>query len=320
MLDTFHGYDNLAGVLVGNEVLTRLNGSQAAPYVKAAARDIKAYRDSKGYRKIPVGYAAADIASLRPMLQNYMACSTKSSENLDFFALNAYEWCGDSSYTVSGYVELQKNATGYPIPIFFSETGCNKPEPRTFDDQTAIFGPEMDGTWSGAIVYEWIQEANNYGLISYGPSATGDAATASDVQGGYTRKGTPTPISPDFTNLKSRWATLTPSGVALSDYTASASNLTPPPCPSSTPGGWTVDPSSPLPTLGQVGGSQTTGATATRGGGSSATGAAASASATKSSAANRIHVTTASYPDGVGVGKLLITLIVGFVGFMCWWL
>lgn len=323
VLDTFHGYDNLAGVLVGNEVLTRLNGSQAAPYVKAAARDIKAYRDSKGYRKIPVGYAAADIASLRPMLQNYMACSTNSSENLDFFALNAYEWCGDSSYTVSGYDELQKNATGYPIPIFFSETGCNKPEPRTFDDQTAIFGPEMDGTWSGAIVYEWIQEANNYGLISYGPSvATGDpdAATASDVQGGYTRQGTPTPISPDFANLKSRWATLTPSGVALSDYTASASSLTPPPCPSSTPSGWTVDPSSSLPTLGQVGGgSQTTGAEATRDG-SSATGAAASASATKSSAANSVYIN----PDGVGVGvgvvKLLITVIVGFVGFMCWWL
>ncbi|KAL1971279.1 hypothetical protein VTN77DRAFT_231 [Rasamsonia byssochlamydoides] len=315
VLDAFHGYDNLAGVFVGNEVLTRLNGSQAAPYVKAAARDIKAYRDSKGYRKIPVGYAAADIASLRPMLQNYMACSTNSSENLDFFSLNAYEWCGDSSYTVSGYDELQKNATGYSIPIFFSETGCNVPEPRTFDDQTAIFGPQMDDTWSGAIIYEWIQEANNYGLVSYGPSATGTAATASDVQGGFTRQGTPTPISPDFTNLKSRWATLSPSGVALSDYSASAASLTPPPCPTSTPGGWTVDPSSPLPTLGQVAtqaGSQTTGGTT-----SGATGTAASASVTKSSAANRVTVSTSAYADGVGK---LITLLVGFAGFMCWWL
>ena len=32
--------------------------SPAAPYVKAAARDLKAYRDSKGYRKIPIGYSA----------------------------------------------------------------------------------------------------------------------------------------------------------------------------------------------------------------------------------------------------------------------
>lgn len=32
--------------------------SGAAPYVKAAVRDIKAYRDSKNYRKIPIGYSA----------------------------------------------------------------------------------------------------------------------------------------------------------------------------------------------------------------------------------------------------------------------
>jgi len=34
------------------------NNSIAAPYVKAAARDMKAYRNSKGYRNIPVGYSA----------------------------------------------------------------------------------------------------------------------------------------------------------------------------------------------------------------------------------------------------------------------
>lgn len=69
------GYDNLAGVFVGNEVLNfglflsdsalvsadlviLANGSTAAPYIKAAARDVKAYRDSKGYRAIPIGYSA----------------------------------------------------------------------------------------------------------------------------------------------------------------------------------------------------------------------------------------------------------------------
>ena len=39
------------------------NASAAAPYVKAAARDVKAYRDSKKYRKIPIGYSAG-IASI----------------------------------------------------------------------------------------------------------------------------------------------------------------------------------------------------------------------------------------------------------------
>ena len=58
VLDEFQKYDNLAGVFVGNEVLTKPTDSTAAPYVRAAARDLKAYRDSKGYRKIPIGYSA----------------------------------------------------------------------------------------------------------------------------------------------------------------------------------------------------------------------------------------------------------------------
>ena len=112
--------------------MCELTLTQVLLQVKAAARDMKAYRDSKGYRKIPIGYSAADIADLRPNLQNYLACGGNSSETLDFFSLNAYEWCGDSSYTESGYSALQKNASDYPIPIFFSETGCNTVKPRTF--------------------------------------------------------------------------------------------------------------------------------------------------------------------------------------------
>lgn len=66
---------------------------------------------------------------------------------------------------------LQQSFEGYPVPVFFSETGCNVVPPRDFADQSAIFGPNMSETWSGAIIYEWIQEMNAYGLISYGPFA-----------------------------------------------------------------------------------------------------------------------------------------------------
>lgn len=47
IMDQFHGYDNLAGFFVGNEVLTAPGTDVAAPYVKAAAADMKAYRDSR---------------------------------------------------------------------------------------------------------------------------------------------------------------------------------------------------------------------------------------------------------------------------------
>lgn len=305
VLDEFQKFDNTAGLFVGNEVLTKANGSEAAPYVLSAARDIKAYRDSKGYRKIPVGYSAADIAELRPMLQNYLACPTNSSESLDFFSLNAYEWCGPNTYQQSGYSMLQKNATDYPIPIFFSETGCNSNRPRDFQDLTAIYGSEMAGTWSGAIIYEWIEESNEYGLISYGPTQASAAPTNTLIQDGYSRQGTPTPVSPDFDNLKSRWATLSPSGVALSDYSASATSMSRPACPASTSGIWNVDPSSPLPSLGQTHG---VGPTSTEDSGTAAT-----ASETKEGAATRVGISGGEYGFGFMSAALL-----GLAGFMGW--
>ncbi|KAJ9643549.1 hypothetical protein H2201_007922 [Coniosporium apollinis] len=249
VMDAFHTYDNLAGFFVGNEVITMSNGSASAVFIKAAIRDMKAYRDSQNYRQIPIGYSAADISSIRPMLQNYLACGSNASEALDFFALNAYEWCGNTTYRESGYSHLTQMLIDidYPLPIFFSETGCNTVRPRTFADQAAILGPEMTPYWSGALVYEWIQEMNNYGLISYGPRV--DATASGAPPDGFTRSGTPTPVLPDFTNLQSQWATLSPEGVRVDQYSPT---LTPPPCPEATPGQWEVDGDVALPTVGQV--------------------------------------------------------------------
>ena len=137
VLDAFQNYDNLAGVFVANEAMTRLNGSDAAPFVKSAIRDVKAYRDMKKYRDIPVGYSGADIPELRPMLQNYLACGDDPADAADFFSLNVYEWCGSSTYDGSGYSHLITNSTGVQIPIFISETGCRIPKPRLFTDQAA---------------------------------------------------------------------------------------------------------------------------------------------------------------------------------------
>lgn len=317
VLDEFQNFDNTAGVFVGNEVLTTANGSAAAPYVLAAARDVKAYRDRKGYREIPVGYSAADIADLRPMLQNYLACQPNASDRLDFYSLNAYEWCGDSTYTVSGYNMLQKNATDYPIPIFFSETGCNTPAPRTFDDQAAIFGKDMADTWSGAIIYEWIEETNDYGLISYGPSAKAAAATNTIIEDGYTRKGTPTPVSPDFANLKKQWATLHPTGVALSDYKKSASSISAIECPASTKGGWAVDPSSPLPTLGQTYKKDTPEATGKESGHGATTSSATATSSGEGNLANAMVVAPGSATERM---LILSFILSGCMGALAYWL
>jgi hypothetical protein len=251
VMDKFHGYDNVLGFFVGNENIAKQEDSPAAPYLKAAARDMKAYRDSKGYRSIPIGYSAADIKELRPMLQDYLTCGGNSSEIVDFFGLNSYSWCDPSTYTESTYDKLQEYALNFPVPIFFSETGCIVPGPRVWADQDAIFSKPMVEHWSGSIIYEWIQEQNNYGLISYGPPVDDLTINDETVFDGWSRKGEPTPRSPDFENLKSRWATISPSGISKSDY--DAKRVSTRACPTSTQGGWwAVQGDAELPKLGET--------------------------------------------------------------------
>lgn len=156
--------------------------SFSAPFLLAAAADMKKYRRAKGYRDIPVGYSATDTGALRPMLQDYVVCRPDETERMDFYSINTYSWCGPATdYKTSGYPALQELSEDYPIPIWMSEDGCNTVPPRTFSDQNAVFGPEMVDTWSGAMIYEWIQELNHYGLVSYGTPLAPDVNEGSRI-------------------------------------------------------------------------------------------------------------------------------------------
>lgn len=302
-MDTFQTYNNTLALFVGNEVMNAKDTSRAAPFVKAAARDLKAYRDSKGYRKIPVGYSAADVEQLLPMQQDYLVCGGNSSNNVDFFGLNSYSWCGQSTYQQSSYNLDEQYSENFPVPVFFSEVGCIVPEPRLWGGQDAIFGSQMNSTWSGAIAYEWVEAANNYGLISYGPQSDGL----------WPVSGTPTPMQPGFDNLKTKWATLNPTGVSLSDY--NEDDISTPACPTSTAGGWwTVDGNVQLPTLGEDMGSQPTYTTAPTATGTDPVGnyKASSASATSTSKGKDSKGSAASLDKQVTiVGATLVGVVLG---------
>jgi hypothetical protein len=88
----------------------------------------------------------------------------------------------------------------------------------------------------GTIIYKWTMEANGYGIISYGPSNA--------------ISGTPTPVSPDFTNLQTQWATLNPTGTPVISY--DLATITPPACPTCTSDGWLVHGDVKLSTLLQA--------------------------------------------------------------------
>ena len=115
-VDAFANYDNTLLFFSGNEVIKDDKTSNCAPYVKAVTRDLRQYIGSRGYRKIPVGYSAADVESNRFEMAQYMNCGTDDQRS-DFYAFNDYSWCDPSSFTKSGWDQKVKQYGNYSIPL-----------------------------------------------------------------------------------------------------------------------------------------------------------------------------------------------------------
>lgn len=162
VVDAMHKYPNILGFFAGNEVTNDKTNTQASPFVKAAIRDVKGYIKSQKYRKIPVGYSSNDDADTREDLAQYFACD---DDHADFYGVNMYEWCGYSSYGTSGYKERTQEFKDYPLPVFFSEFGCNLVRPRPFTEVGALFGSKMSNVWSGGLAYMYFEEENEYGVV-----------------------------------------------------------------------------------------------------------------------------------------------------------
>ncbi|EPS45155.1 hypothetical protein H072_824 [Dactylellina haptotyla CBS 200.50] len=219
-MDVFSKYPNLMAYFAGNEVVDNENNTAAATYVKATVRDMKAYQKARKLRAIPVGYSAADVAQNRQLIAEYMNSGTKE-ERVDFHAFNDYSWCGSaSSFQISGYDQKVKNYTGYGIPTFLSEFGCNLNPPRTFTEIESIYHTNMTGVFSGGLVFEWSQEPNNYGLVQ----VSKDLKTIDTLV--------------DYDNLKTMYENVPnptgDGGATLTDGSASE-------CPSKIPGAWDAE-------------------------------------------------------------------------------
>lgn len=163
------------------------------------------YISKNSNRTIPVGYSAADVRPLLIDTAYYLSCNLTNvtDSRSDFFALNSYSWCGDATYTSSGYNVLTQDFTNISLPVFFSETGCNNVRPRVFNEIAAIYGPDMSQALSGALVYEYTQEANDYGLVQLNDNGT-------------------VSLLVDFENLKSQYSKLDISSITASNSSQTA--------------------------------------------------------------------------------------------------
>ncbi|KAI4239628.1 MAG: hypothetical protein LQ349_000238 [Xanthoria aureola] len=173
-VDEFQKYDNLLLFFSGNELINNIPTSNTAPYIKAVTRDIKQYIGNRNYRKIPVGYSAADIDDNRLETAHYLNCGT-DDERSDFFGFNDYSWCDPSSYKESSWEQKVKDLGNYSIPIFLSEYGCIKPD-RKFGEVSTLYSSQMSPVYSGGLVYEYTVEGDTdqqkYGLVKLDSKAS----------------------------------------------------------------------------------------------------------------------------------------------------
>jgi 1,3-beta-glucanosyltransferase GAS1 len=197
VIDNMAKYSNTLGFFAGNEVSNNNTNTDASAFVKAAVRDMKAYIKQQQYRQIGVGYATNDDAEIRENLANYFDCGNPE-DAIDFWGYNIYSWCGNSSYTESGYDQRTAEFANYNVPAFFAEYGCNVPSPREFTEVQALYGPEMTPVWSGGIVYMYFQEANDFGLVSLDGNSVSTLA--------------------DFNALSTQIAQINPTGVNSASY------------------------------------------------------------------------------------------------------
>jgi hypothetical protein len=165
-IDAFSAYDNVLAYNVGNEVVIAPNGTDAAAFIKAAARDIKAYLTSKSSSAL-VGYSAIDgDSSWLDPLASYLSCdpsgSNSGSTAIDLYGLNNYEWCGNSTFETA-YSSTEGSFAGYNVPAYFSEFGCITSPPRLWTEVAALLGPQMSPVWSGGIAFSYFPATSSQG-------------------------------------------------------------------------------------------------------------------------------------------------------------
>lgn len=71
----------------------------------------------------------------------------------------------DLDMVTSGYEGLANQFSNVAIPIFMAEYGTNVPQPRLFQETTALYSPRISQVFSGGCVYEFYRGSSDYGIV-----------------------------------------------------------------------------------------------------------------------------------------------------------
>ncbi|KAH6845667.1 Glucanosyltransferase-domain-containing protein [Chaetomium sp. MPI-CAGE-AT-0009] len=242
-LDAFAGYNNTLALGIGQETITEKSTStRVAPALKAAARDLRAFRTARGYRAVPLAYSVADAPALRLLTAQYLACDNRATADddaasIDLIGLNIFN---PDSCTPSAWSTLRDNLQNMalPIPVVISETGCMPSAGRNLSDVARVLtaGAFRD-VFSGASVFEWTRhEETEFGVVRYADNG----------------KGAPQVLLPAYASLSSVYnAAATVTGTPAAQYTPPArTGEAALACPAlDEKAGWLVDGNAPLPVI-----------------------------------------------------------------------
>ncbi|KAL1410950.1 1,3-beta-glucanosyltransferase [Vanrija albida] len=182
-INVFNKYPNILAYNIGNEVINTVNNSNAAPFVKAAARDTKAYLNSINSKAL-VGYAAVDTdLEFRNALADYLTCGNESV-SVDLYGLNNYEWCGAATYSNSGWNVITEGFRNLTVAAYMSEFGCIKEGPRQWTEVPAMLSAPVADVFSGGIAFSYFPTSDNYGMVTF----SGDGSTV-NVNSDFTALG-----------------------------------------------------------------------------------------------------------------------------------
>jgi len=130
-VDAFSKYDNTLLFFTANELVYFTNSSYGAPYIKAATRDLRKYIKARGYRQIPVGYAAKDNDENIAQVFDYVNCGSPEMR-ADFVAINDYTWCNNEEFKGSAWQTKTKLFSNYSIPVLYAHLPFVQLRPSSF--------------------------------------------------------------------------------------------------------------------------------------------------------------------------------------------